>query len=120
MLMCEFYLLIVGEAIPEIILIRIERREDTDQYRIAAKGDVYSRNQCDLCPKRLLKTDDMNTEKTVSLRSAKISRSASGSQGFTRCKCTGAKKCRTRRRKCLKARLQCNSRCHSSLNCNNK
>jgi transposase InsO family protein len=114
-----------GRGDPRNILgVIIDRREDTDQYRIAVKAGIlsglYSRNQFDLCPQRLLNTDNINTEKTVSLRSAVISQSASGGQGFTRCNCTGAKKCKTRRCKCLKAGLQCNSRCHSSLNCCNK
>ncbi|XP_076061581.1 uncharacterized protein LOC143037330 [Oratosquilla oratoria] len=114
-----------GRGDPRNILgVIIDRREDTDQYRIAVKAGIlsglYSRNQFDLCPQRLLNTDDMNTEKTVSLRSAVISQSASGGQGFTRCNCTGAQKCSTRRCKCLKAGLLCNSRCHSSLNCCNK
>ena len=107
-----------------ILGVIIDRREDTDQYRIAVKAGIlsgmYSRNQFDLCPGRLLSTDDINTEKIVSLRSAVIFQSSSGGQGFTRCNCTGAKKCTTRRCKCLKSGLQCNSRCHSSLNCCNK
>ncbi|XP_076036970.1 uncharacterized protein LOC143022572 [Oratosquilla oratoria] len=114
-----------GRGDPRNILgVIIGRREDTDQYRIAVKAGIlsglYSRNQFDLCPQRLLNTDDMNTEKTVSLRSAVISQSASGGQGFTRYNCTGAQKCSTRRCKCLKAGFLCNSRCHSSLNCCNK
>jgi hypothetical protein len=114
-----------GRGDPRNILgVIIDRREDTDQYRIAVKAGVlngmYSRNQFDLCPQRLLNTEDINTEKTVSLRSAVISESSTGGQGFIKCNCTGAQKCRTRRCKCLKAGLHCNSRCHSSLNCCNK
>ncbi|XP_068212664.1 uncharacterized protein [Palaemon carinicauda] len=107
-----------------ILGVIIDRREDTDQYKIAVKACIlsglYSRNQFDLCPQRLLNIDNMNTEKTVSLRSAVISQSASGGQGFTRCDCAGAQKCSTRRCKCLKAGLLCNSRCYNSLNCCNK
>ncbi|XP_068232019.1 uncharacterized protein [Palaemon carinicauda] len=107
-----------------ILCVIIDRRKDTHQYRIAVKAGIlsglYSRNRFDLCPQRLLNTDEMNTGKTVSLRSAVISQSASGEQGFTRCICTGIQKCSTRRCKCLKAGLLCNSRCYSSLNCCNK
>ncbi|XP_068206257.1 uncharacterized protein [Palaemon carinicauda] len=67
-----------GRGDPRNILgVIIDRRKDTDQYRIAIKvgilSGLYSRNQLDLCPQRLLNTDDMNTQ------------SASGGQGFTRC-----------------------------------
>ena len=58
-----------GRGDPRNILgVIIDRREDTDQYRIAVKAGIlsglYSRNQFDLCPQRLLNTDDMNTEET--------------------------------------------------------
>ena len=60
-----------------ILGVIIDRREDTEQYRIAVKAVIlsglYSRNQFGLCSQRLLNTDDLNTEKTVSLRSAVIS-----------------------------------------------
>ena len=113
-----------GRGDPRNILgVIIDRQEDTDQYKIAVKAGIlsglYSRNQFDLCPERLLNTDDINTEKIVSLRSAVIFQSSSGGQGFTRCNCTGAKKCSSRRCKCRKAGLQCNARCHSSLYCCN-
>ena len=84
-----------------ILGVIIDRREDTDPYIKAVKAGIfngmYSRNQFDLCPERLLSMDHINTEKTVSLRSAVIFQSRSGGQGFTRCNCNGAKKCTTRR-----------------------
>ena len=99
-----------------VILYRVER----DQYKIAVKSGIlkglYSRNQFDLCPQKLLTLDHVDQEQSVSLRSVVIAESATGGQGFTKCNCQGSKKCKTNR--CYKARLQC--RCHSSLNCPNK
>ena len=64
--------------IPGVI---IHRDLETDQYTIGVKSGVlkgqYSRNQFDLCPQRLLSTTSINTETTVSLRSAVIAQSAS-------------------------------------------
>ncbi|GFO31010.1 hypothetical protein PoB_005751500 [Plakobranchus ocellatus] len=78
----------------------IDRREDADQYWTAVKAGIlnglYPINKFDMCHQRLLNTDDTNTEKTVSLRSATIYQRASSRKGFTRCNSTGAKKCRTR------------------------
>ncbi|KAK7489628.1 hypothetical protein BaRGS_00019023, partial [Batillaria attramentaria] len=111
-----------GRGDPRNILgIIVNRDLDTDLYRIAVKAGVlsgqYSRNQFDLCPQRLLSEQDVDQEKTVSLRSAVRVQSASGGQGFTKCNCNGVKKCQTNR---LKAKLNCNSRCHGSLTCANK
>jgi hypothetical protein len=54
-------------------------------YRIAVKAGIlstkYTRNQFDLCPQRLLKDSDMNTECTISLNQA-IKSTATGGQGF--------------------------------------
>ncbi|KAK7469845.1 hypothetical protein BaRGS_00036123 [Batillaria attramentaria] len=79
----------------------------------------YSRNPFDLCPQRLLSEQDVDHEKTVSLRSAVRVQSALGGQGFTKCNCNSIKNCQTNR-KCFKAKLYCNSRCHGSLTCANK
>ena len=99
-------------------------RDERDQYRIAVKSGIlkglYSRNQFDLCPQKLLTLDHVSQEQSISLRSAVIAESKTGGQGFTKCNCQDSKKCQTKRCKCFKARLQCNSRCHSSLNCPNK
>ena len=96
--------------------------DDNEQYTIACPSGVlkgkYSRNQFDVCPQMML--DDVNRECTVSLRSAVSKESSTGGQGFVKWNCGGTKKCQTKRCKCLKNNILCNSRCHSSLNCCNK
>ena len=113
-----------GRGDPRNILGVILYRDESDQYKIAVKSGIlkglYSRNQFDLCPQKLLTLDHVNQEQSVSSRSAVIAESATGGQGFTKCNCQSSKKCQTNRCQCYKARLQCNSRCHSSLNCPNK
>ena len=113
-----------GRGDPRNILGVILYKDNRDQYRIAVKSGIlkglYSRNQFDLCPQKLLTLEHVNQEQSISLRSAVIAESTTGGQGFTKCNCQGSKKCQTKRCKCFKARLQCNSRCHSSLNCPNK
>ena len=93
-------------------------------YTIAVKGGIldrkYSRNQFDVCAMILYSSDDVCTDKNISLRQAVQLESRCGGQGFTRCNCAGSKRCQTNRCKCFKARLVSNSRCHSSLPCINK
>ncbi|KAK7095753.1 hypothetical protein V1264_005119 [Littorina saxatilis] len=102
----------------------LHRDVETDIYTIAVKADIlhggYSRNQFDLCPQRLLTEEDVSLDKAVSLRSAVIEQSASGGQGLVKCSCAGSTKCKTNRCKCYKAKVLCNSRCHSSQSCTNK
>ena len=64
-----------GKGDPRNILgVIVDRLEEKDQYKIAVKAGIlnglYSRNQFDLCSQRLLSVEEINTEKTVSLRSA--------------------------------------------------
>ena len=69
-----------------ILGVIIHRDMETDQYTIGVKSEIlngqYSRNQFDLCPQCLLSATSINTEITVSLRSAVIAQSASGRQGY--------------------------------------
>ncbi|XP_037780316.1 uncharacterized protein LOC119576745 [Penaeus monodon] len=88
-----------GRGDPQNILgVIVSRDLDNDQYKIAVNSGIlkgqHSRNQFDLCPQRLLTEDDVNA---VSLREAVIAQSACGGQGFTRCNCSGLKKCSTNR-----------------------
>ena len=113
-----------GRGDPRNILGVIVDRDEHDMYRIAVKAGIvskkYSRNQFDLCLQQLLNDSDVNRESTITLRQA-LKSTASGRQGFFRCDCSkGKKKCQTNRCKCYKAKRLCNSRCHSSLSCNNK
>ena len=44
-----------------------------------------------------------------------------GGQGYAKCNCAASgKQCRTKRCKCFKSGVKCNSRCHSSITCANK
>ena len=98
------------------ILGVVVNKTDNDQYKIAVEGGLrnghYSRSQFVLCPQRLLVTDDICVDNSVSLRRAVSSESASGDQGFFKCNCSGTKRCNTNRCKCFKAKIKCNSRCH--------
>jgi len=99
-------------------------RDENDLYRIAVKGGVldgkYSRNQFDLCSQILLLPSDVCQNVEISLRNAVQQESRCGGQGFLKCNCSGAIRCQTNRCKCFKAKVQCNSRCHSSMTCQNK
>ena len=114
-----------GRGDPRNILGVILDKSDNDLYTVAVKAGVlkpkYTRNEFSLCPQKLLTKDHVNTEKKVSLREA-LKKSESGGQGFIRCNCasSSSKKCRSKRCLCVKNNLKCNSRCHSSLSCNNK
>jgi len=113
-----------GRGDPRNILGIIVSRDDSNNYRIATRSGIlkgkYSRNQFDICPERLLFENDINQDTEISLRHAVIQTSISGGQGFVKCSCNGHSKCQTKRCKCFKAQLLCNSRCHSSLSCSNK
>ena len=88
---------------------------DTDLYRIAVKAGIlkesYSRNQFDCCPERLLTEDNVNQDKSVSLREAVKQQSMCGGQGFKKCSCASMQ-CKSNRCACYKAKVLCNSRCH--------
>ena len=113
-----------GRADPRNILGIIRDRDERELYTIATRAGVlkckYSRNQFDLCTIKLLSEVDMNLNNMVSLRQAVQFESKCRGQGFVKCNCLGIKKCQTNRCKCFKAKVMCNSRCHSSLSCKNK
>ena len=113
-----------GRGDPRNILGVILDRSERDNYTVATNHGIlkgaYSRNDFELCPQRLLSLADVSCTKHVSLREAVVLNSQSGGQGYVKCNCSGAKKCTNNRCKCFKAKLKCNSRCHQSLNCNNK
>ena len=80
----------------------------------------YSRNQFDICKHVLLNETDVKLDVQVSLREGVNFESKCGGQGFLKCSCSGSKRCGTKRCKCFRANVMCNSRCHSSLLCSNK
>ena len=113
-----------GRGDPRNILgLVMDHDLDTDLYRIAVKAGIlkesYSRNQFDCCPERLLTEDNVNQDKSVSLREAVNQQSMCGGQGFKKCSCASMQ-CKSNRCACYKAKVLCNSRCHGSLKCKNK
>ena len=113
-----------GRGDPRNILGVIVSRSINDQYKVATKSGVlkgsYSMNQFDICPERLLREGDINSDTEISLREAVIKESVNGGQGFVKCSCNGHKKIPSNRCKCFKSKQLCNSRWHNSLNCTNK
>lgn len=111
-----------GRGDPRNIMGVIMDRDDNDMYRIAVRAGLlngkYSRNQFDLCVQKLLKDTDVSKDQEVALRTAVQMESLCGGQGFVKCNCAG--RCQSNRCKCFKAKVKCNSRCHSSLSCDNK
>ena len=101
-------------------------KDQNEMYKIGVKAGVlrgrYSRNQFSVCQERFLSEEDIDTEKTVSLREAVAFESLGGGQGFIKCNCRGGKgkTCASNRCKCYKNKLKCNSRCHGSVTCPNK
>ena len=93
-------------------------------YQLATKHgiiqEMHSRNTFHICKQKLLKLDDMNLTKELSLRAINGMNSISGGQGFLRCNCSGA--C-SRNCSCRKAGVTCNSKCHKNkknTTCTNK
>ena len=112
-----------GRGDPKNILGIVQQRDENDMYIIADRGGIlkgkYSRNQFDLCAFRLLIDADLNKNKVVPLREAVKFESKCGGQGFVKCNCAGSKRCQSNLYKCYKAKVKCNSRCHSCLACKN-
>ena len=78
----------------------------------------YSRNQFQPTLEKFLSVEDVNLESEISLRAAARAESIGGCQGYFRCNCSG--NCKTKRCKCFKDNLKCNSRCHNQRSCCNK
>ncbi|XP_070208806.1 KRAB-A domain-containing protein 2-like [Littorina saxatilis] len=113
-----------GRGDPRNILGIILHKTENDLYKIATRSGVlkgsFTRNEFELCAQKLLTEQDVKCDKQVSVREAVVQNSLSGGQGFTKCNCSGGKKCQTNRCKCFKRKVLCNSRCHQSLTCKNK
>ncbi|XP_063884390.1 KRAB-A domain-containing protein 2-like [Scylla paramamosain] len=95
---------------------------DNGTYKLGTKHGLlkqaYTRNQFTPCLEKFLSLDDVVQEREVSLREVAIAESMGQGQGFAKCSCT--KSCMTRRCKCLKNSVLCNSRCKCSASCSNK
>jgi Fe-S-cluster formation regulator IscX/YfhJ len=106
---CEF---------PNVHAVVLEVNE-AGMYKLGTKQGlikgVYSRNQFDPLPERLLLVSDVNQETEVALRSAANKQSQGGGQGFVKCGCI--KTCQANNCKCRKNNQYCNSRCHKGSKC---
>ena len=113
-----------GRGDPRNIMGVIIDRDCNDLYRIAVRGGMlqgkYARNLFDLCTQRLLTREDVSEVSDIGLRRAVQLESKCGGQGFVKCNCSGANRCSSNRCKCFKAKVKCNSRCHTSLACDHK
>ena len=113
-----------GRSDPRNLLGIILDRDENDLYRIAVRAGIlkgkYARNQFDLCVQRLLFENDVKNNVEVSLRCAVQAESNCGGQGYVKCNCVGSNRCQSKRCKCFKNKMKCNSRCHSCLSCDNK
>jgi len=94
---------------------------DNNFYKLGTEAgilhSVYARSQFDVCSEKFISINDV-PENQIALRSAATALSIGSGQGFVRCNCNG--KCTNNRCKCRKANTLCNSKCHSSLPCENK
>ena len=107
---------------PNLKAIILEMHPNGSMWRLGCKSGVldqwYSRNQFQPTLEKFMNVEDVDIEKEVSLRAAARAESIGGGQGYFRCNCTG--NCKTKRCKCYKDNLKCNSRCHNQRSCCNK
>ena len=107
---------------PNLKAVVLEMHSNGHLWKLGCKSGVldqwYSRNQFQPTLEKFLTVQDVPMEKEVSLRMAARLESIGGGQGFFKCNCTG--NCTTKRCKCFKASVKCNSRCHNQRSCTNK
>ena len=100
---------------PNLKAVVLEKHPHGHLWKLGCSSGVldqwYSRNQFQPTLEKFMSKDDVPMEQEISLRSAARQESISGGQGYFRCNCTG--NCQTKRCKCFKAELKCNSRCHN-------
>jgi hypothetical protein len=91
-------------------------------YKLGTRNGIlkqlYARSQFGRCNQRLIKIEEVPTEKEISLRSAATAQSTGTGQGFVKCSCKN--KCQNNRCLCVKSKVLCQSKCHSSFPCCNK
>ena len=96
---------------PNLKGIILEMHPNGSMWKIGCKSGVldqwYSRNQFQPTLEKFMNVEDVDIEKEVSIRAESIG----GGQGCFLCNCTG--NCKTKRCKCYKDNLKCNSRCHN-------
>ncbi|KFD62379.1 LOW QUALITY PROTEIN: hypothetical protein M514_25502 [Trichuris suis] len=80
-------------------------------------NQLYARSGFTPCRKELIRIEDVPNQE-IPVRSTAIAQSTGSGQGFVRCTCKN--KCQTMRCSCVKKKIKCNSKCHSSIPCRNK
>ena len=96
-------------------LIGVVLEEKCDQFKIGTKAGIlsgyFARNQVEQIRYKGLSMDQIPvSESNVSVRAAVRLLSVGDGQGYKRCLCAGT--CLTKRCKCLKSGMICNSACH--------
>lgn len=90
-------------------------------YRVGTRegtiSRLFARNQIFPCKESFLSADEV-PDKEYTVRSLSLRSSLTGGQGFFFCQCKT--KCTSNRCKCKSNNVLCNSKCHSSSDCNNK
>ena len=107
---------------PNLKAIVLEQHPNGHLWKLGCESGVldqwYSRNQFQPTTTKFMTVSEVPLEKEISLRAAAKAESISGGQGFSRCQCTG--NCKTKRCKCFKSNVKCNSKCHNQRSCTNK
>ena len=107
---------------PNVKAVVLESHPDGHLWKLGCKAGVldqwYSRNQFQPTLEKFMTVSDVVLGTEVSLRSAAKQESIGGGHGYFKCNCTV--NCLTKRSKCFKAELKCNSRCHNKRCCTNK
>ncbi|KAI1728793.1 hypothetical protein DdX_00996 [Ditylenchus destructor] len=80
-------------------------------------NNLFAANCVTPCREAFLSLENV-PDKTVSLRTAANSSAMGTGQGIFKCGCK--QKCNSTRCKCFKSNVKCNSKCHSSMPCDNK
>ena len=110
-----------GRGDPRNVLAVVMNVTEDGFYRLGTErgilNQLYARSQFSVCQKDLLKVEDV-PDHEIPLRSAATAQSTGTGQGFLRCMCKT--KCQNYKCLCLKKKIKCNSKCHSSLPCCNK
>ena len=95
--------------------------EETGLFTLGTKVGTlktqFSRNQFELLTQKFLTTDDVPENVEVGVREAARLHSNTGGQGFFKCSCQT--KCQSKRCKCNRDGVKCNSRCHKNRSCQN-
>ena len=85
--------------------------------KVGTLSTQFSRNQFELLTQKFLSSADVPDNVSLGVREAARLHSNTGGQGFFKCSCQT--KCQSKRCKCNKDGVKCNSRCHKNCSCHN-